>query len=169
MRLHRFHESRVVVVVRRANMLPRRGAPLGDGQRIERRQSSSSNRRRQWSRDVGCHDAPMPSLRELDQPAIVGRVPVPRARAGDKLTLTYSTREIVIEHGLHVALEHLERQHDGSPGEADRVEQLCFRAMSFGIIVLFAEEHDVGAGESFDHLRSRRFRDGRRRDDAITR
>jgi len=107
------------------------------------------------------------TLRELDQPAIVRRVSIPRTRPGQEIAFTHAAGEVVVEHALYVALEHLEREHDSSPRASDRVEELCLGAMRLRIVVLFSEEDDVGASESFDHLRSRRVGHGRWRDDAV--
>jgi len=62
----------------------------------------------------------------------------------------HAAGEIVVQHALHVALEHLQRKDDGTSGTTDGVEQPEFGAMRFGVIVLFAKEHHIARGRTRD-------------------
>jgi hypothetical protein len=58
--------------------------------------------------------------------------------------------EVVVEQRLYVALEHLEREDDGTATASDRVEQPELDAMGLGVVVLFTEEDDVGGRSLLD-------------------
>ena len=59
--------------------------------------------------------------------------------------------EVCVEAGLRVALEHLERQRDRHAAAPQSVEDRRFEPVRVRIVVLLADEHDVGLGEVGEH------------------
>jgi hypothetical protein len=55
-------------------------------------------------------------------------------------------------HGvLHVALEHLERERDPAAAPPHALEERVLEPVRVRIVVLLADEDDVGPGEARDH------------------
>ncbi len=50
----------------------------------------------------------------------------------------YQAGQILIDHGLHVRLEHLERE--GDIGAVDAPQKLLLQPVCHGIVMRFAEE-----------------------------
>ena len=59
--------------------------------------------------------------------------------------------QVGIERRLHVALEHLERQGHRRPACARGLRGAPFEAVGVRIVVLLADQNDVGAGEVGEH------------------
>jgi len=74
---------------------------------------------------------------------------------------------LTVERRLDVALQHFQRQDYGATEAGDGGEGFVLGAVGFGIVVLFAEEEDVGVGEAGEHLRRRHVGSRCGRDDAI--
>src|SRR4051812_8159641 len=101
-------------------------------------------------------------LRELDQSAVVRSVAIPWTRSRKEIGFIDAAGEVVVEHRLNVALEHLERKNHRPSTTPNRLENLRLGAMRLRVVVLLAEEHDIGARESLEHPSARDLGDCRR-------
>ena len=63
--------------------------------------------------------------------------------------LVDSTGAVIVEHALHVALEHFERKHDILPQLHKFLEQSPMQSMAGKVVVLFAEKDKVAARKFF--------------------
>ncbi len=89
-------------------------------------------------------------------PVIASNVPRPLASAVGRqglamLDTLQPAAEIVVERRLHVALEHLERDHHRPADAPQALEHRRLGTVGLRVIVLLAEEDDIGAGEAVDH------------------
>ena len=73
--------------------------------------------------------------------------------AREELRLRDATREVIVQRWLHVALEHLEGEHDGAAELRDCDKRLDLGAVRIGIVMLLAEEDDIGMSDAGEHLR----------------
>ena len=147
---HLRDEAVVVLAARRTLQLARREPSLRP-ERIERAQPRFRDVGRDRTRHVGGHDWQVVFARELDQRTVIGRVPRPRPRAFQELLFRDRSRRVLVEDGLHVALEHLERNHERHAAAHQPFDDGQLEPVRIGVVVLFAHEDHVGARHVGEH------------------
>ena len=143
MRAHRLHEAREVLVVG-ALQIDSRELPVGGAERVHGRAPAPGDVGGDAARHVGGDDRPLVRLGELHERAVVGRVARPGARPLQKVRLGNRSADVGVHRLLHVALEHLERQRDRHMTPREPLEDPALEPMRIRVVVLFADEHDVG-------------------------
>ena len=134
----------------------------GDQRAFGRRQRRRAARFRSWRSRTRSWRGTLAAttghvrLGELDERAVVGRVARPGAAGLQELLLGDPSRQVGVERRLHVALEHLERHVTGTFRRSEPLEQGRLEPVRVRIVVLLADEHDVGVRQVGEHrLRSR--------------
>jgi hypothetical protein len=124
------------------------------GQLVERCLAAATGERAaQRAGEVGGDDRDLRLLRGFDQRPVGGLVVLPRARLVQELAFVDAAGQVVVEHRLHVAFEHLHRQHDLALLCAQQFFQHAQFDLVRGVVdVRLAEEHDVVLRQSFDQL-----------------
>ncbi len=109
------------------------------------------HRRGDPPRDVRGNHRPALRFRQLDERAVVGRISRPGAGGLERLLLPRRSNQIRVERRAHVPFEHFER-HDGrhfAPLQAFEDREL--EAVRVGIVMLLADEDDVGGRDVRQH------------------
>ena len=101
-------------------------------------------------------DGDVDRLCKLDERPVVGAVVGPRPRVLQEVRLTDLAGEVLVEHGLRVALEHLEREGDALAARGERDEQVRLERVRDRVVVALAEEDDVARLGRIEHVASYR-------------
>jgi len=129
-----------------------RVTPLIGIERVDDRQPVLRDPPRERPREVrGDHRAPV-GAGPLDHRAIGAAVLPPRPRALEELVFVDRAGKVLVQDGLHIALEHLHGQDDGAvaPFEQTLVDRE-FHPVRRLVHVGFAEEDGVRPGEVVEH------------------
>ena len=120
-------------------------------QTVERTQAGLGDARRMSSRDIRRDDGPALRFGHLDERAVIGRVARPGPRRLQELLFGDRAGQIRVETRLRVALEHLERQRDRHTAATESLQDRGFEAVGVRIVVLLADEHDIGLRDIGEH------------------
>ena len=102
----------------------------------------------QQRRKVGSDDRDARCLRRLDERTVVALVVAPRPRTLQERGFVDLALAVGIERRLHIALEHLEREHDLVAAHAQQLlEHRQLDSMRGVVEVGLTQEHDVDLGE----------------------
>lgn len=150
---HRAIDAFPVGSTRREDLGGQHGALLG-AQLVERCLAAAAGEHAaQRAGEVGGDDRDLRLLRGFDQRPVGGLVVLPRAGLVQELAFVDAAGEVVVEHGLHVAFEHLHRQHDLALARAQQLLQHAQFDLVRGVVdVRLTEEHDVELRQPFDQL-----------------
>ena len=140
---HRFRES-VEVAVERALEFRRHQLAIGGGKLVDHLTTALRHGGREAPRHVRGDHRPAVLLGEFDQWPVVRPVTRPGTRRLQHLLLAPGAGQICVDQRLYVPLEHFERHRRRHAATQEAFEQGGLESMGVGVVVLLADEHDVG-------------------------
>ena len=147
---HLFDEPVVVIAARRALQIARSKTtivpqPIDDGHAVLPQAAGDP------ARHVRRNHRQVLGPRELYDRPVVGRVARPWARRGEELFLGGRAAHVLVDRTLHVTLEHLQADGQRCMPAQEPFEHGDLQRVRVRIVVLFADQHDVGAHEIREH------------------